>query len=263
MAARAAEYNAPSIRYSQQCLAALSGGTFDVRAWFRKAPRDARCGEEDTEANMMWRAKVKLIDLLNQKPELLNATLCFVEDKVMGAATGGKDPKNAARWPATYCTWDKVPKYWKAEFILERMRDGGLTSEYLSFIDGKNAAAVNELFTYLLAVNLKWKFPRALLDKAAMWECLRRRFEALGRGTPEWLTGVTGGMQSLALDWGKHGCYTLTQAQNGITITHCDGDEARPCAHRYVSKVRRSCRPLCALIHEFVRPRERPRDTCV
>ncbi len=111
--------------FSSLCQAVLGGGLFDARTWFKK-PKATGNAEKDEDESNTWRNKVKLLDLLAQKPSLVAGTLNFVEDKMMGASpTKAQANKEAQRWPNTYITWERIPKYWRAEFSLrghERIR---------------------------------------------------------------------------------------------------------------------------------------------
>lgn len=91
-----------AIQYSPSAQMALSGGAFDARSFFKK-PRPTGNDDEDELHQQYFRNKVKLMDMLCQKPQLLAGCLAYAENKFLGVNAGksAASLRDQPRWPNT------------------------------------------------------------------------------------------------------------------------------------------------------------------
>lgn len=69
-----------------------------------------------------FRVKVKIMDLSDQRPEILQQTLSYIEDRMLGISANKivSNPREAPQWPSTYMYMEKIPKYWRWGGFCER-----------------------------------------------------------------------------------------------------------------------------------------------
>lgn len=218
-----------SIVYSQTCQMALAGGNFDGRHYFKKS-KATGIDEVDERERNNYRAKVKIMDLLDQRPELLTPALAYIEDRMLGisANKNAPNPREASHWPSTYMYMEKIPKYWRGEWLLRTFSKHGLNNTWLADLDQRFPSAIVELFDFVNGIGPKTKIPRHLLDKSIMSTFFDERVLALRRGTATWLRGITNAFENPAtLNWGDYGCYKFQKAAGGggggLVLHHCDG----------------------------------------
>ena len=223
--------SANSINFSQDTQLALSGGLFDARVFFKK-PKLTGIDEVDEKGKLIFRNKVKLMDLLCQHEDLVAGALGWVEDKVMGVSLMKKSTsatKHVPNWPTTYIYMEKIPKYWRAEFLLTNLGSLGLTSKHLSDIDVAHPSGINEMFDFLLAFHARTKIPRVCLDKEVMMSFFNERLADMGRASGDWLCDLTNGWSTPpVLNWARAGCYTVVKENLGLTLKHVSGTKVPP-----------------------------------
>ena len=223
-----------SIVFSPETQLALSGGQFDARVFFRKA-KLTNIDEVDERAKLIYRNKVKLMDLLCQNEDLVAGALGWVEDKVMGVSTAKKTSaavRDVPNWPATYIYMEKVPKYWRAEFLAKNMGHHGLNTMILKQIDESSPTAITEMFDYLLAFHNKTKIPRVCLDKEIMMSFSAERLNDLGRGSTEWLhTLFDGWTKPFTPSWGKAGCFSVLEQSGTLILKYVSGAQVHGPKH--------------------------------
>eukprot|EP00975_Prorocentrum_lima_P023162 4873435-Prorocentrum_lima.AAC.1 len=112
---------------------------------------------------------------------------------------------------------EKIPKYWRAEFMVKNLGKHGLTTQKLSQIDAGLPNAINEMFDFLLAFHSKTKIPRVCLDKSIMMSFFTERLTEIGRGTHEWLMALTDNFaQPHVLNWAGAGCCSVLKEQDEL-----------------------------------------------
>lgn len=206
-----------SIQYSEKCLLALRGGSFDARGFL---PKPKRACEEAEET---WRKKLKLIDILNSHPGEVDAALTWVTDRVCGFARKAREGERTTPcWPSTYMCVGKLPKYWRAEYLVAELASRGFSTERCKAIDQADAEDVNRIFDFLHGVHQNTKLPRCCLDKFVCTSVFRARMQELGRAAAFMERLVKCG----SVDWTKMGAYELVKRGEDIVVKHCDGDEA-------------------------------------
>jgi hypothetical protein len=219
------------INFSHATQLALSGGIFDARVFFKK-PKLTGIDEVDEKSKLIFRNKVKLMDLLCQNEDLVAGAVGWVEDKVMGVSLMKKSTsatKHVPNWPTTYIYMEKIPKYWRAEFMLKNLGMFGLTSKHLTDIDAAHPNGINEMFDFLLAFHPRTKIPRVCLDKEVMMSFFTERLSDMGRGTEDWLHALTDSFSTPpVLNWAKAGCYIVAKENPGLVLKHVSGAKVPP-----------------------------------
>jgi hypothetical protein len=219
-----------TIVYTEALQMALSGGMFDARIFFKKQ-KATGLEEVDEQSKMVYRNKVKLMDLLCQRADLVTGALAWVEDKFLGVSLSKKSSaalRDVPFWPSTYIYMEKVPKCWRGEFLQANLSEWGLTNDYLTILDSAFPTAINEIFDFVLAFNSKAKIPRVCLEKATMASFFSERMRDMGRATKEWLEKLTHcfATNPCVIDWGAAGCYTIVRkSEDKLVLQHCSGAE--------------------------------------
>ena len=221
-----------TITFSPETQMALSGGMFDARVFFKKA-KPTGIDEMDERAKLTFRNKVKLVDLLTQHEDLVAGALGWVEDKIMGVSSAKKPATSATKdvpqWPGTYIYMEKVPKYWRAEFIARNLARYGLTASRLSVMDAALPNGINEMFDFVLAFHGKTKIPRVCLDKSIMHSFFAERLQDMGRASTEWLETLTDGYATPpVLNWAKAGCFKVLKEGDNLILKHVSGAKVPP-----------------------------------
>lgn len=210
--------NDKSIHYSEKCLMALRGGTFDARGFLQKPKRQCPEAEEN------WRKKLKLLDILNSNPNEVDAALTWVTDRVCGFARKAREGERTTPcWPSTYMTVGKLPKYWRAEYLVAELSSRGFSTERCRSIDQADPEDITRIFDFLHGVHGSTRLPRCCLDKFVCSSVFRERLNDLGRAAAFMAALVRVGR----VDWTQMGAYKLVKnSATQIVIKHCDGDEA-------------------------------------
>lgn len=218
-----------TIQYSSSAQMALSGGNFDARSFFKR-PRLTGNEDDDELQQQYFRNKVKLMDLLCQKPQLVAGCLAYVENKFLGVGANKTAAalRDQPRWPNTYQFMEKIPKYWRGDFLASNLGKYGLTAHYLAALDSANPTAIIELSDFLLGMHPKTHIPRVCLDKSIMEGYFAERMVDLGRASEERLKRLTGNFSMPPkLDWSA-GVYHFAKRGGKIMVVHCTGAAVAP-----------------------------------
>lgn len=219
------------ITYSIHAQHAMAGGAMDARKFFKKAKPTGNEKKDELE-RMQFKTKIKIMDLLCQREDLLQPTLSWIEEKIMGVQSCKKKmvgPSSEPKWPSTYIYMERIPKYWRGEMLLSFLSRHGLTSRHLTALDAAFPNGINQIFDFLLAVHPKTKIPRAALDKKIMQGALVDRMQKLGRAHAAWLNLLTNNLADPPeLHWDKAGVYQFEKAVGqggGFILKHVNGDQ--------------------------------------
>lgn len=194
------------------------GGTFDARGFLQKPKRQCPEAEEN------WRKKLKLLDILNSNPNEVDAALTWVTDRVCGFARKAREGERTTPcWPSTYMTVGKLPKYWRAEYLVAELSSRGFSTERCRSIDQADPEDITRIFDFLHGVHGSTRLPRCCLDKFVCSSVFRERLNDLGRAAAFMAALVRVGR----VDWTQMGAYKVVKnSAIQIVIKHCDGDEA-------------------------------------
>jgi hypothetical protein len=215
----------PKFTFSEECRQALQGAKFDARKWLVK-PRKTGDAEADEASNRCFRSRIKLVDVLRQRPDLVEATLSFAEDRALGfqPVVHGSPTVKCQRWNSTYMVVGKIPKYWRGEWLEKHYNAQGFTKQVLGALDSSDASALNYIFDFVCGVVPTTKLPRAMLPKVVCDRVFEKRAAQLGRCTPEWVAKAIGDEHKV--DWMKAGCYTfLKDEDKNLWMKHCSGEK--------------------------------------
>ena len=226
---------AMGFQFSERCVCALQGGSFDARHFVAKPRKQS--DEAGEVAERVFRSKVKILDILAQRPDVVDSVLSFAEGKVMKEG-GGEKTSLKDYFPATYTKLGKVPKKWKADWLAKHTP---LSEAQLGSMDSADASLLSEVFEFATATTDKMSLPREMLWKAAASQAFLDRYkscgERLGKEFIESICEVSG-----AMDWSKAGCYTIIMQGGKAMLQHCSGCAVRPCIALY--GIHQSIHPL-------------------
>lgn len=201
-----------SFQYSSGAQVAIQGGPFDARQWLTKPRAD------DLESWSGFRLKLKVLDIMDQHPEYCDAIHVFAEGKAMGVgnvfsrgAAAKKKAMESPTWNITYCFFEKLPHYWRAEFLVAELESKGLTEERVLAIEQRNSKNIDYLFDFFLAVHGRTSMPREMLNKEVCTIVCRRRMEQVGRATAGWLEAYIDNEGDI--DWVRGGCYSFVRRE--------------------------------------------------
>lgn len=221
--------DADEFSFSEPCKQALKGGAFDARQW---VTRPRRTGDNDLDEilNRRFRSMVKLLDILKQRADVVEAVQGFAEDRVLGFQPVGKlskDKREETCWNSTYMTVMKIPKYWRAEWLTRLYSRAGFTEPAIKTIDAKDPSAVSWLFDFVTGIVPTTKVPREMIDKDVCDASFFKRSEALGRVTKEWfkravapdgtVNAIAGGYYQLQKKRGRQGCDLVPPPGRGVS----------------------------------------------
>ena len=196
------------VQYSQAAQTAMAGGIFDARSWLK---RPGKTGDVDQDERNMsaFRWKIKFMDLAETCPTQLELAVTHFENKALGLTARAN--KDQPMWPSTYIYFEKVPKYWKADILLEVLEPHGVLADMLTELDVNDPTAVPALFDFITGLGPKTKiYPLALKEKELMREVVLLRITALGRVSKAWVLLIFQAFsRPLACHWhvAGAGCY--------------------------------------------------------
>ncbi|CAK0897470.1 unnamed protein product [Prorocentrum cordatum] len=221
-----------AIQYSEVARVALSGGQFDARSLLKR-PRPTGDEEEDDRLTKIFHNKIKLLDVLNQREDLVEGARDWTENKMLGITSASKaaaEARKSPTWPGTYMYLEKVAKYWRADWVIKHFARYGASEQWVLALDASSNTGIMELTDFPLAQHGKMKLPRAMLDKEINDGVWVVRLQKFGRLSEEWLKLVTNNFEMPPkLYWGKPkaGCYWVERAADGkFLIVHITGDKA-------------------------------------
>ena len=202
----------------------MAGGNFDARSFVSKPKRT---GQEhvDEQAFLAFKNLIKILDLCQQRPDIIPAMVNYGESRVMGhkmglSTAGGKGEDT---FNPTYVKIGKLPKYWRAEFLTKHMSGVGLSPDVIEKVDKKSAAGVNQIFEYVTALPDSSSLPREMLSKEVCDSALASRVKALGRATAEFVGKAIS--QDGSLNWRDSGCYEIRKDGDELVVAHVSGSQ--------------------------------------
>jgi hypothetical protein len=208
-----------TITYSRAAQLVLSGGAFEARTWLRKPLRTGESEADETAmAALRWR--VKWLDLSIAVPRYLELSVTEFETHIQTMRAGGDKAasKDLPRWPTTYSRWERIPKYWRAEIVLEVTSGFGMTLTRMTALDARNTYAICEMFDFIIGVYGKLKLHPLLREKKVVVDVVQRRISTLGRCSESWIKALTKNVQEpLNVYWCARGagCYWLEKRPHG------------------------------------------------
>ena len=242
---RVVQPGSEAIVYSAECLHVLRGGGFEARRFLAKPRKNA--SEEEMEA---FRSQLRVVDLMNSNQKTLPGKLLrMAEDTLQGFTAKPVKDQDRSRpsWHVTYMHVEKLPKYWRAEFLVKHYSQHGCTEELVVRMDSKCSESINNVFDFVCGLTPTSKLPRSCLNKRVCDVSCKSRADAIGRATKAFFQGAIGSDGSI--DWGRYGCYRVTGTAETPIVIHTSGDEA---ACLISSRSAVSCCVLFSLSNAFV-----------
>lgn len=129
-------------------------------------PRRTADEEANEATNRVFKAKIRIMDIMKNRPDAVDSLLSYAEDRVSNytKARPNNKPTDDVRWPATYITIAKLPKYWRAQHLAAHGAHIGLTAAVVDQLDKPNPSAVNNLWEFFMALTPTAKLPRPPTD---------------------------------------------------------------------------------------------------
>lgn len=189
-------------------------------------PRRSADEEANEATNRVFKAKLKILDIMKSRPDVVDSLLSYAEDRVNNYTKSrpNNKPTDDVRWPATYMTIAKLPKYWRAQHIAAHCAGIGLTASVVELLDKANPTAVNNLWEFLTALTPTSKLPRSALDKQICDRLYAARIQSIGRATTAWFSRAVD-LNTYEINWTKAGCYAITKKGAKVVLSHIGGDE--------------------------------------
>lgn len=203
-----------------QTEAALLSGSFDARRLLSK-PVKSGDTEEDSQNRRVFRAKVKIMMLLNYNEDRV-LDLCSQVEAAVSTATA-KSSSSECFPPGTYmCV--KIPTDWRLKFITTRYAKDGLDLQTLQKVDAKDKNAVTELLDFIAGIGPTTRLHASCQSMRCCELWLEKRVNSLGRLTKKNMTDLI--QADGSLDWPNHGVFRFAQDGRRLVVKHIDGLEA-------------------------------------
>lgn len=205
----------------------LRGATFDARKMLQRPRRTADTAEQEEEERR-WRATVRILDYLNSgTAQLTYDTLSWMEDKIMGVAKHGVScSREADYWNSTYMKIGRIPKYWKAEWLVTHYASDGLDAQTLARVDEKDSGAVGYIFDFATATHAHMHLPRPMLRKKLCNIAFKGRADSVNRITKEWVENAIAADGSV--NWQAHGVFRFKKCEDEtVDLIHVSGSTVK------------------------------------
>lgn len=213
---------------SKQCEEVLRGGSFDARAFLKRARTTGDAGTDEEEL-ARFRAKLKVVDMLNHHPEHCLGTQQRLQDDIQGlSASAQRKSKSEDVFEKSIRKVGKIDAEWRGAFLAKSFSACGLDLGALKELDRVCSDTLSQVFDFIVATTPDTAITDEMRDKVLCERVFCERANALGRMSKKWVKSLLEHKGNKAPDWSKIGCYLLAGTGSaGWTVKHCSGAEVR------------------------------------